>query len=54
MGAWLMWLVLHIVFLVGLRNRISVFVNWVYSYFTYQRGARIIMDEGITKPRISS
>jgi len=41
--AWLMWLALHIVFLVGLRNRVSVFVNWVYSYFTYKRGARIIM-----------
>jgi NADH dehydrogenase len=49
MAAWLMWLALHIVFLVGLRNRISVFVNWIYSYFTYRRGARIIMDEGITK-----
>ncbi len=47
--AWLMWLALHIVFLVGLRNRISVFVNWVYSYFTYKRGARIIMGDGITK-----
>lgn len=41
--AWLMWLALHIVFLVGLRNRISVFLSWVYSYFTYKRGARIIM-----------
>lgn len=41
--AWLMWLVLHLVFLVGLRNRISVFISWVYSYFSYKRGARIIM-----------
>lgn len=41
--AWMMWLALHIVFLVGLRNRISVFINWVYSYFSYKRGARIIM-----------
>jgi NADH dehydrogenase len=52
MAAWLMWLALHIVFLVGLRNRISVFMNWIYSYFAYRRGARIIMDEGITKPRV--
>jgi NADH dehydrogenase len=49
LAAWLMWLALHIVFLVGLRNRISVFVNWVYSYFTYRRGARIIMGGEITK-----
>jgi NADH dehydrogenase len=48
-AAWLMWLALHIVFLVGLRNRISVFVNWAYSYFTYRRGARIIMDGEIAK-----
>jgi len=41
--AWLMWLALHLIFLVGLRNRISVFVNWTYSYFAYGRGARIIM-----------
>jgi NADH dehydrogenase len=47
--AWLMWLALHIVFLVGLRNRITVFVNWVYSYFSYRRGARIIMDGEIAK-----
>lgn len=50
LAAWLMWLALHLVFLVGLRNRISVFVNWIYSYFTYKRGARIIMDGDITKP----
>jgi len=48
--AWVMWLALHIVFLVGLRNRISVFVNWVYSYFTYKRGARIIMGAPIDGP----
>jgi NADH dehydrogenase len=51
LAAWLMWLALHIVFLVGLRNRVSVFMNWVYSYFTYGRGARIILDGEITKPR---
>jgi NADH dehydrogenase len=49
--AWMMWLGLHIVFLVGLRNRISVFLNWIYSYFSYRRGARIILDGEIAKPR---
>jgi NADH dehydrogenase len=47
--AWLMWLALHLVFLVGLRNRVAVFVNWVYSYFAYRRGARIIMGAGSGK-----
>ncbi|HET7537663.1 MAG TPA: NAD(P)/FAD-dependent oxidoreductase [Candidatus Didemnitutus sp.] len=40
--AWMTWLGVHLVFLVGMRNRISVFIQWVYSYFTYRRGARII------------
>jgi NADH:ubiquinone reductase (H+-translocating) len=41
--AWLAWLGVHLIFLIGLRNRIVVFMQWVYSYFTYRRGARIIM-----------
>jgi NADH dehydrogenase len=40
--AWLLWLFVHIMYLVGFRNRISVFVQWGYSYFTYQRGVRLI------------
>ncbi len=50
--AWAMWLGLHLVFLVGLRNRISVFFQWTYSYFTYKRGARIIMGQEITTPPV--
>ena len=40
--AWLMWLFVHLLFLVGLRNRIAVVLQWVYAYFTWRRGARII------------
>lgn len=40
--AWLMWLFIHLLFLVGFRNRIAVVLQWVYSYFTWRRGARII------------
>jgi NADH dehydrogenase len=40
--AWLMWLFIHLVFLVGFRNRLFVFMQWIYSYFTWRRGARII------------
>lgn len=40
--AWLMWLFVHLVFLMGMRNRATVFLHWVWSYFTWQRGARII------------
>jgi NADH dehydrogenase len=40
--AWVAWLFVHLVFLVGFRNKLSVFTQWVYSYLTYKRGARII------------
>ncbi|MFT5107714.1 MAG: NADH dehydrogenase [Verrucomicrobiales bacterium] len=40
--AWLAWLFVHLLLLVGLRNRLAVFINWVYSYVNYKRGARII------------
>lgn len=43
--AWLLWLFVHLVFLIGMRNRISVFLHWVWSYFTWQRGARIIFGQ---------
>jgi NADH dehydrogenase len=40
--AWLAWLGVHLLFLVGFRNKFSVLMQWMYSYFTYKRGARII------------
>jgi NADH dehydrogenase len=40
--AWWFWLLLHIMYLAGFRNRLSVMLEWAYSYFTYQRGARLI------------
>jgi NADH dehydrogenase len=40
--AWLSWLLVHIFFLIGFRNRFIVIFNWMWSYFTYQRGARLI------------
>lgn len=40
--AWWFWLLLHIFYLIGFRNRLSVMVQWGYSYFTYQRGVRLI------------
>jgi NADH:quinone reductase (non-electrogenic) len=40
--AWLAWLFIHILFLIGFRNRVLVFIQWAWSYFTYERGARLI------------
>jgi NADH dehydrogenase len=42
--AWLLWLFVHIMYLVGFRNRLSVLLQWAYAYFTYQRGVRLITD----------
>jgi NADH dehydrogenase len=44
--AWLAWIVIHIVYLIGFRNRVSVMLNWFWSYLTYKRGARLITGDG--------
>jgi len=43
--AWLVWGLAHIYFLIGFRNRMAVAVDWLWSYLTYQRGARLITGE---------
>lgn len=43
--AWLAWLFVHIFFLIGFRNRIIVLLQWAWSYFTYERGARLITGD---------
>jgi NADH:ubiquinone reductase (H+-translocating) len=42
--AWLMWAFIHIVYLIGYRNRILVMVHWLFQYCTGQRGARLIQE----------
>jgi NADH dehydrogenase len=44
--AWLAWLFIHLLFLVGFRNKAGVLLHWIYSYFTYKRGARIVFGTG--------
>ncbi len=52
--AWLAWLFIHVLFLIGFRNRLLVMIQWAWSYLTYERGARLITgsDElvGWTEP----
>jgi len=43
--AWATWLVVHIFFLIGFRNRVSVFAAWIWTYFTFTRGARLITGD---------
>ena len=44
--AWAMWLAVHIVFLIGFRNRLLVLINWAWDYFFYDRPIRLIMHDG--------
>jgi NADH dehydrogenase len=43
--AWMAWLVVHIFWLIGFRNRLLVFVQWAWAYLTFQRGTRLITGE---------
>ena len=46
---WIFWSLIHIYFLIGFRNRLMVFINWVWSYFTFSKGARLITNSKIEK-----
>jgi NADH dehydrogenase len=48
--AWLAWLFIHILFLIGFRNRAIVIFQWAWSFFTYDRGARLITGPLFTTP----
>jgi NADH dehydrogenase len=43
--AWVTWLTVHIFFLIGFRNRLSVFAAWIWNYITFTRGARLITGD---------
>ena len=58
--AWLLWLFVHLMYLVTFQNRVIVFIRWGFNYTTYNRGARLITGEpeearssnrGANKPR---
>jgi NADH dehydrogenase len=47
---WLSWLGVHLVFLVGFRNRVVVLVNWAWNYLSWDRASRVILEEDSTTP----
>jgi NADH dehydrogenase len=51
---WLFWAAVHIYFLIGVRNRFIVAFNWLWTYLTFQRGARLITDPEPEPPRSQS
>jgi NADH dehydrogenase len=47
--AWVAWIFVHILNLIGFRNRLVVMVQWAWAYVTYQRGIRLITGEDVTR-----
>jgi NADH dehydrogenase len=43
--AWFMWFLVHIYYLVGFKNKLVVYISWMWSYLTYRRGARLIVEK---------
>jgi NADH dehydrogenase len=52
--AWLAWIFVHIMYLVEFRNRVAVFLEWLWAYVTYQRGVRLITTSEEPRPVFSS
>ncbi len=48
--AWLIWLAVHIFFLIGFRNRLGVLINWVWNYVFFERAVRLILPRSDRDP----
>jgi NADH dehydrogenase len=44
--AWLIWLFIHLLYIVEFQDRVLVFIQWGFEYLTFNRGARLITGEG--------
>lgn len=49
--AWIIWMFVHLVSIIGFRNKLIVFSNWVWNYFTYDKGTRLIIRRFVPKNR---
>ena len=49
--AWMVWMFIHLISIIGFRNRLVVFSNWVWNYFTYDRGTRLIIRTFVRNDR---
>jgi NADH:ubiquinone reductase (H+-translocating) len=43
--AWIAWLLVHVFFMIGFRNRLMVMIEWAFAYITHSRGSRLITGE---------
>jgi NADH dehydrogenase len=51
--AWIAWLFLHLVTLLGFRNRVMVMISWLWNYLTYDRSVRLILDQASSDMKTS-
>ena len=51
--AWLVWLFIHLIYIVEFQSRVLVFIQWGFEYLTFSRGARLITGDDVTTPRAS-
>jgi NADH dehydrogenase len=47
--AWLIWMSLHLVLILGVKNRVQIFINWLYKYFTYDQNLRLLIRNSYRK-----
>lgn len=50
--AWLIWMGLHLFLILGVKNRLFVFLNWIYAYFTYDQSLRLIFKAFFREPKV--
>ncbi len=49
--AWLIWMILHLVLILGVKNRLQIFINWVYKYFTFDQSLRLLLTTAKEKDK---
>jgi NADH dehydrogenase len=49
--AWLIWLFIHLIYIVEFQSRVLVFIQWGIQFLTFSRGARLITGDDVTQPR---
>ena len=52
--AWMVWMGLHLMLILGVKNRFFVFTNWLYNYFTYDQNLRLIFKEFYSHPKVKT
>ncbi len=52
--AWLTWLFVHLMSIVGVKNRLSIFINWMFNYLTYNNSLRLIIRQKVPQSNFAA